>query len=85
MNKGCQRCSISSHLLNGLYCKIVDHYVEHSKSMPCVKTDAVVKAKCKQCIWKREMLMGLWCDLHNKDTNDIEKCNSFDGGRNYDR
>lgn len=81
MSAQCNNCKSASHLLNGLYCNVMNQYVEHRNDALCMKTDLVSKAKCKQCIWKREMMFGIWCDLHRKDTKDIVKCKSFDGGK----
>lgn len=86
MNTRCKKCSKTSLLLNGLYCNVVKHYIEHRTDIPCQsKQKGMPKDTCRKCIWKREMMFGIWCDLHRKDTKDIVKCESFDGGRNYDR
>lgn len=77
----CGKCDKMMNCINGAFCLAINAYVEHQRVIPCLSTDIVARPKCRQCIWRREMAFGIWCELHRKDTKDITECNNFDGGR----
>lgn len=78
MNKSCARCRHASNLINGRYCNIVQHYVEHCLTMPCMESSCVAREKCKVCVWHSEIMMGdIWCDLHRKSISEINECVTF--------
>lgn len=82
MNIECAKCRHAENRLNGRYCTKVDHYVEHTITMPCEASQCVTRAKCRRCIWHRDMMMGeVWCDLHHSEIKAISDCNTYSATR----
>lgn len=82
MNIECAKCRHAENRLNGRYCTKVDHYVEHTITMPCEASQCVTRAKCRRCIWHRDMMMGeVWCDLHHSEIKGIGNCNTYSATR----